>query len=249
MDQKLFIFGVGHLARKIIKNNQKYTITGTYRNAEKVKDLNINLLSFNLDENIPDLTNYNRIIINFPPQEKLFNFMRSLVEQYEDKEIIFISSTSVFGAGESDENSSLSGKPHSGPYLLTIEEMLKDRGVIVIRPGGLVDEKRNPINFFKRSGKVSSAQNHINYIHTDDVARFVLKDKFEANSYNLVSPFKHIKNDFYSALLKSYNLNYEMLMDNTPDRLINSIRPEVKDFNFLYPNLLDYFLELSELNK
>lgn len=247
MRQKLFIFGLGHLARRIVKLNSNFKITGTYRNFSQVEDLiDVDKIQFSLGDPIPNLSNFDRIIINFPPQSLLIEFIKKFQNHINDsQEVLFVSSTSVYGEGKSDEKAKLNGTPHSGPYLLEIEKLINNSNIICVRPGGLVDDQRNPINFFKKTGKVKSSQNHINYIHTEDVARFLLKESFKSNVYNLVAPTKYIKKDFYQKIADTYKNPLEFIQDDTPDRLISSNEPEVNNFEFLYPNLLNYFLDLS----
>ena len=250
MLQHLLIFGLGHLANFIIKQNKSFTISGTYRSDNPINNKVNHAIKFELGDELFDLSRYKRIIVNFPPQEKLLEFIKCLLKNTNDsQEVIFVSSTSVFGTGHNDESSTLNGIPHSGPYLLDIEAYLRDKECIIIRPGGLVDAKRNPINFFKRSKHISDIQNHINYIHTEDVARFLLKDSFNDNSYNLVAPIKYTKEKFYKRLLENQLDEFSFEKTDKADRVVSSQRAAVKEFDFLYPDLLNYFLELSDSNK
>lgn len=245
MQPRLLIFGLGHLASKIIEANcQKFLIYGTFRSPKPLNKLVNKSIQFELGDELFDISGYDRIVINFPPQEKLLSFLKELLPLLaKDQTCLFVSSTSVYGIGNINESSPLDGMPRSGSYLLDCEKYLSDKNCVIIRPGGLVDEGRDPINFFKKSKTIKGIQNHINYIHTFDLASFILRENFQADTYNLIAPLSYTKKDFYQAIIKDQK-EWEFIKDETPDRLISSMRAEVKNFDFTYPDLLKYFTTL-----
>ena len=237
---KTIIFGFGHMASFIADHAKNLTVT--YRNNKKDHSNVSDYIKFELGDDLIPLDNYDNIIINYPPQKELLSFLKEIFRNIStQKKVIFLSSTSVYGPGESDEDAKLNGMPRSGRYLIDCETFLRDKNVTIIRPGGLVDHKRNPANFFK--GNSIPAINHrTNYVHTEDVARFVLEvlDK-ENDNYNLIAPIQYTKEDFYKALLGN---DFQGSTSEKTGKIIKTKKENVLSFKFLYPDLIKYFTSL-----
>jgi hypothetical protein len=153
---KTLLFGFGHLGKYIADHSQDLNVT--YRDQKKIHPHVKEYIPFRIGDDLFDVSHYANIIITYPPQVGLLEFLKELYKQKKHQKIIFISSTSVYGNGEVTENSDLIGKPRSGEYLILCERFLKDRESLIIRPCGLVDNERNPAHFFKNN--LIPASNH-----------------------------------------------------------------------------------------
>jgi len=240
---KLLIFGFGHLANFIARENDKFQIDATYRSKQPNNKKINKYLSFTLGDALFDISGYDFILINIPPQEHLIDLLHQVFEnKKENQRIIFISSTSVYGTGIIDESKPLLGKPRSGEFLLDCERYLLDKKVIILRPSGLVDATRDPRNFVKKFKVIQRANHTINFIHTEDLARFILIcHELEDLVYNVSAPIHHKRIDFYKAILdKPQNFIFKFSSE-AEDKVISSHQNKVREFKYKYPDLLEYF--------
>ncbi|WP_069657969.1 SDR family oxidoreductase [Arcticibacter eurypsychrophilus] len=128
------------------------------------------------------------------------------------KQIIFISSTSVFGDTNTrvDETSIPQPETESGKAILTAEKLLQSTPGLtttVLRFGGLVGPGRDPGRFFGGKTDIPNGQAPVNLIHLDDcigiTCQIIEKEEYGL-VYHGVTPDHPSRQDFYAqASLKA----------------------------------------------
>ncbi len=247
--KKMLILGLGHLANFVCEENSNLKITGTIRNLEKKRSHNCEKIFFDLDssEGLESISNnFDYVLINFPPSSLSIEFIKNLSDHFKlDTSFIFISSTSVYGRGTSDESSIRTGIARNAKALIELEDhfkSLKGRQVTLIRPAGLIDEVRSPAKTLARRTEVKDSQMPVNLVHTRDVARFILfviENDLWNEEYNLVSSIHSSKKDFYTSEINRLGLSCPTwLVGKTPDKLVLSSKVSLTGFKFTYPKLL-----------
>ena len=250
---KIFIFGLGHLSKFLMNElSESYTLDGTWREPKDGFDRINKSIKYNAPAELPaeiDI-DYDWVIWSFPP---VFGYMETLVkaDMVFKKNIpwIFISSTSVFSEGVVDESSERNGTRFRGENLVDIENTLKklDRKVSIIRPSGLVDEKRNPTNFFKNSAREPAVKGETtNLVHTRDVARFinfVIESNLKGEDFNLNSSTQVEKSKFYNELLVQRGFEQIKFQPTTQanPKVVSSKKSRDKGFEYLFDDLLEFF--------
>ena len=122
-----------------------------------------------------------------------------------------------------------------------------DRKISIIRPSGLVDLKRNPKNFFKGRSNLSGGDSPVNLVHTQDVAhfiRFIIDKNLCGEDFNLASETHLSKSQFYN-LVQDQKLSFSS--EGSLNRIISSEKAKSFGYQFLYPDVLDYFLKSKSL--
>jgi nucleoside-diphosphate-sugar epimerase len=170
------------------------------------------------------------LIINIPPQlrgknsdpsiinEKVFvGKIKSLIphiEKSEVKNVLFVSSTSVYGEvnGPVIEETRPHPDTESGKQLLETEILLQNSNsfkTTILRFGGLIGDDRNPIKSLAGKQNLENPDTPINFIHQVDCIGIILKI-IAADSwneiYNGVSPFHPTRETYYTKKAIELNL-------------------------------------------
>ncbi len=94
-----------------------------------------------------------------------------------DQLLTFISSTSIFGSKNRliYENSIPDPETENAKLLISAEEYIKKNHKLyhIIRPAGLIDEIRHPINTLSGKKNLKDGASLVNLIHSEDVVRFI----------------------------------------------------------------------------
>lgn len=175
--------------------------------------------------NTPPLTSIDR-------QEYAHKILKSTARQ-----IIFVSSTSVYGNffGRATEVDQAKPESASAKWLSGVEDLLRqDNRVLVIRPGGLIGGTRHPI--FSLSGKTElpNGNHSVNLIHRDDLVDIIIQvsQHPEVRILNAVSPEHPTRENYYNSWADRLMLpKVSFLKSSLPDRVIDS-----DVLTFLYPN-------------
>ncbi|MCH2225035.1 MAG: SAM-dependent methyltransferase, partial [Crocinitomicaceae bacterium] len=193
MKQQVSIIGLGWLgeplAISLIKNG--YGVKGTTTSDLKLMKLSrhpIYVGKIKLDEKgiIGDwetiIEGSNTIVLNFPPgknKQAYGAIMRHICENTpKEKQIIFVSSTSVYGNEnkEVSENSNTSPQRRSGIEVLAAEEILRahfGNNLTVIRMAGLIGPKRHPGRFLAGKKSLKNPSAPVNLIHQQDAVKII----------------------------------------------------------------------------
>lgn len=224
---------------------------------------NTSIFSINFEK---FLEHSNILLIAIPPKlraEVKENFVSKIinilpfVEKSSIEEVIFISSTSVYGKNNLviDEESVLNPDTESGIQLAETEQiLLKNTNfkTTIVRFGGLIGEDRHPVRFLSGKTNIENPNSPINLIHLDDCIGIILSiiEKFNCNSakqnhiYNAVAPFHPSRKEYYTQKALEMNLSLpEFSIENIPvneivGRIIFSKKIENElNYTFKKPNL------------
>ena len=166
------------------------------------------------------LANIDTLIINVPPKLRGKNpenyvskmmLLRSEMLKSQVKNVIFISSTSVYGITEGEITEATPPKPttESGHQLLACEKLfLQDENLscTIIRFGGLLGPDRHPVTMLSKRQNLANGEHPINLIHLEDCIHMIftiLEKGYWAQIFNGVYPFHPTKKEYYTAEAKS----------------------------------------------
>ncbi len=244
--------GFGHLGKFFAKEiSSDHQLDVTYRS--KIDDNFSHSRSYHYDTELHSDFNfdddYDFVIWSFTPFDNYSKVLEK-ADKFFHKicKWIYIGSTGVFGEGEITENSDLSLKTKRSARLASIEKTLNffDRDILIIRPSGLIDEKRSPKNWASRLNKVSRSNNEMNLVYTKDVARFInyaIDNKLMNDSFNLSASHHPVKSDFYRNLLEDLAFK-NLILDNRQEaqKTISNQKSLKTGFRYLIDeNLYDLF--------
>ena len=233
--KKILFLGQGHLGKFFVNQNIYHSIVGTKRNLEKNSS---SMLKYHLGESWNGPTAVDVAIISFPPVENYLIHLQKLLNDLGSfKQLIFISSTSVYGSGEIDELSKKNGTSRNSQKLIACEDLIKKQpNHVIIRPAGLVDELRHPKNFFKKTKRVSKANSNVNLVHTYDVAAFiyfVIDKNIKNEEFNLVCDDHPTKEEFYGR----FHDDLEFDSEGSKIRIIDNTKSKKVGFKYKFNNL------------
>ncbi len=204
------------------------------------------------------------LIIAIPPKrveniEEIFPKQIEQVIPYINKigipKVIFISSTSVYQSRNTTVKEDDDGKPEkaSGIALLKAEKLLQNlenTKTTVLRFGGLIGAERNPASFLAHKAEVH-ARTPVNLIHRKDCISIIMEiiDKeIWGETFNACCPEHPTKMEFYAKAAKIAKMPVPVFTDKYENyKVVDSGKLiEKLDYNFEYPNPLDYLKELEE---
>lgn len=260
--KKVFIFGLGHLSKFLIKELaddliDDFEISGTYRSKKLDESLFPVKHQIHYDTSTDfDFTqikkSYDYVIWSFPPIENYVEVLEKFDHFFDDRTAwVFISSTSVYKTGRVTEKSKRDNDRFRMANLNVIEDKIQTfkRPITVVRPSGLVDENRNPAHFFKSVDRPLALKGEMtNLVHTKDVARFlkvIIEKNIQNENFNLASAQHYEKSQFYSTLLKAKSVKPPVFIDSPQKgcpKLIDSSKSRALGFAYEYDDLLNYFI-------
>lgn len=220
------------LAKHCIANG--FTVKGSTTSREKLKILSthgispflIQLNETKITGNISDfLTDSETVIINIPPGlrknpnknhvEELRHVVEA-IEASEVKNVLYISSTSVFKEDYNFTKITEHQKPNatsnSGKQLIAIENMLLKNSsfnTTVLRFGGLFGGDRHPAKYLSGRSNLKNPDAPINLIHKTDsigIILNILENNIWNVSFNAVFPKHSTKKNYYTNYCKAHQL-------------------------------------------
>lgn len=218
------------LAEALIEN--EFTVKGSTTSIAKLSKLEnagINPFIIAIETNgvtgaIEDfLKDSSILIIDIPPKlrgtnkESFVSKIRSLihfVEKSNIENILFISSTSVYGEDNNQitEESALNADSEAGKQLIIVEELLRLNNhfnTTVLRFGGLVGEDRNPVKYLMGQENLNNPDAPINLIHQKDCISIILKiieEKSWGETFNAAAPAHPTREEYYTQKALELNL-------------------------------------------
>ena len=261
---KIGIIGCGWLglplAKEFVSNNYKVKgSTTTKEKLEILKNEGIDAYLIDVAENsISDsfksfLYELDILIVNIPPKirkDANSNYsekIKELVKQANKvKNILFISSTSVYGSmqGKIDSNTIALPDSKNGKEILKTENLVKNKNYTILRFGGLIGEGRNPLKYLIQKNEVLNADAPINYIHLKDcigiINAIISKGKW-GETYTAVAPFHPSKIEYYN-----YICDYKKIKRLNFSNKKTEINKEIYDDRI--ENELNYTFKFSDFN-
>lgn len=233
------------LAKALLKN--EFSVKGSTTSVEKLSVLENSgiqpfLIALSEEKPTGDLDNFLEnskiLIIDVPPKlrgSEKENFVSKInniipfIEKSAVENVLFISSTSVYGEDNSivTEETELNPDTESGKHLVQVEQLLQSNPnfkTTILRFGGLIGEDRHPIKFLAGRKNIENPNAPINLIHQVDCIGIILEilrqtqnNKLEWNeTFNAVTPFHPSRKEYYTQ--KAINLNLdspEFITDNS----------------------------------
>jgi nucleoside-diphosphate-sugar epimerase len=259
---KISIVGIGWLgfplARKLIEKG--YNVKGSTTSENKLdllKANNIQPFQIELSENkiIGNIKGFLEdseiLIIDIPPKlrsnptenfvEKI-KILTSYIEKSTIKNVVFISSTSVyadvFPIVEINENFIPNPDSESGKQLLETENILLSNSnfqTTILRLGGLIGEDRHPIKLLAGKNNLENPDAPVNLIHQYDcigiiiemltrvertgVSKQVQHDSVVVNNIlNAVAPYHPTRKEYYTKKALELNLSLPTFAENTESK-------------------------------
>lgn len=226
--KRISILGCGWLglplAKALIK--EEYQIKGSTTTEEKVSKLKRSkiqpyLIVFEKDGVRGDLSSFlegsQTLVIDIPPKlrkEHSESFVTKIellipfIEQSSIENVVFISSTSVYGKtkvdGEVTEKTPLQPDTESGKQLQIVEELLhknKKFNTTVLRFGGLIGKDRNPVTILVKKEN-TDAEAPVNLIDQKDCIAIIFEVIVQncwGETFNAVAPAHPPRAKYYKA--------------------------------------------------
>ena len=163
------------------------------------------------------LENSKILIIDVPPKlrgnsKENFVFkiknVISFIEKSTVENVIFISSTSVYGDTSTSlsvtEETELNPDTESGRQLVQTEQLLQSNSnfkTTILRFGGLIGEDRHPIKFLAGRKNIENPNAPINLIHQEDcigIIMEILRQNSWNETFNAVTPFHPSRKEYYT---------------------------------------------------
>ncbi|KAF2507439.1 NAD(P)H-binding protein [Flavobacterium foetidum] len=187
----------------------------------------INVESDGIAGNIDDFLAESKIvIIDIPPKlrtensdsekkifvEKIKNLI-PFIEKSAVEEVLFISSTSVYGDDNKlvTEETVPNPETESGRQLLLAEALLQNKNfkTTILRFGGLIGEDRHPVKFLAGKENLENPDAPVNLIHQKDciniIEEIINQSKWN-EVFNAVAPFHPTREEYYTQKATERNL-------------------------------------------
>ena len=252
------------LAKALVRNG--YRVKGSTTSIEKLSVLEntgiqpylIALSEHKTDGNFEGFIQNSKIlIVDIPPKlrgtatenfvSKIKNIL-PLIEKSGVENVLFVSSTSVYGDGtiEVTEETPQDPDTESGKQLVQTEQLLLTNPnfkTTILRFGGLIGEDRHPIRFLAGRKSIENPNAPINLIHQEDCLGIILKIialRSWNETFNAVTPLHPSRKKYYTEKAIELNLPLpEFCPDNASiGKLILSSKVEkVLQYTFVEPNL------------
>jgi nucleoside-diphosphate-sugar epimerase len=219
------------------------------------------LISLSEDKPIGDfadfLKNSSILIIDIPAKlrgTEKENFVSKIknvipfIEKSTVKNVLFVSSTSVYGESNGKITEETIPKPdtESGKQLLEAESLLQNNNnfkTTILRFGGLIGEDRNPTKFMAGKVNIENPETPINFIHQEDCIGIILKI-IATNSWNEiydgVTPFHPTRETYYTQKAIELGLSLPEFDHSKPSvkkQILSDKVESVLGYNFIKTNL------------
>ena len=240
MNKSLAIVGCGWLGMPLAKRllDHGYSVNASTTSKDKLPILTeegISAFQIDLKEHSIDgdlkafLKDIDILIIAFPPKlqknpdanfvSKMAYFVNEL-EQTAVKNIIYVSSTSVFedqqkgavGFRVVTEDTQPDGTSKKARQLIEGENLLKNASkfnTTILRFGGLIGRGRHPAKYLSGKKELKNAEAPVNLIHLEDcldIIMLILKKGAFGTVFHAVNPIHQSKKEYYQFKAEALDL-------------------------------------------
>jgi nucleoside-diphosphate-sugar epimerase len=169
------------------------------------------------------------------------------IESHAIKQMIFISSTAVYGDLNVEVNGLSRPEPdtESGNILLQAEGLLRDRPdftTTIIRFAGLIGPGRDPGRFFAGKTNIPNGNAPVNLIHLIDcigISHAILDKEAFGHIYNACSPNHPTRSEFYTKAAARAGLEVPAFIDEKKTwKIVSTINTgDILNYKFKIDNL------------
>ncbi|WP_316736232.1 NAD(P)-binding domain-containing protein [Pedobacter aquatilis] len=234
-----------------------YAVKGSTTTSEKLmllaeENIQPYLVNFTADKIQADLDFFDAdvLFICIPPKRNSVelddypNKIQSIINAAEGKSrnIVLISSTSVYGDENKTVNENSETKPDtaSGKIILQTEGIIQNQlqqNFTILRFAGLIGPERNPGRFFAGKTAVPNGLAPVNLIHQTDavgIALAIIQQQAFGRIYNACAPQHPDRKTFYTKAAADSDLeNPEFLEEKTSWKVIESLNvPKFLEYEF-----------------
>jgi nucleoside-diphosphate-sugar epimerase len=250
--QQISILGCGWLGLPLAEHliDKGYTIKGSTTSPNRMgelesKEIEAFIIELSAAEISGDyqefLQNSQTLIIDIPPKlrgenpesfvGKMKTFIEKAVLNSSIENILFISSTSVYGEEAINVTEETPEKPEtlSGKELLEAEHYLQNQTAFkttILRFSGLIGGNRNPAKSLAGKTNISTPQAPINLIHQDDcigIISAIIEQNIWNEKLNASAPFHPTRKDYYTSKAQQLGLELPQFEEsNASGKIINS---------------------------
>ena len=235
MKKRIGILGCGWLGLGLSRSfiDEGYVVHGSRQSNKGADFLQENkirgfVVKINEDEIIGDLSAFlakvDCIFLTLPPgirKNPKRNFVAVIhqliphIQNSKVQQVVFTSSTSVFGPRQGLVTPQTTPKPvsESGKQLLEVEKILLSQphfSTQIVRLGGLIGDDRHPVKQLAKLPIVHNPEAPINLIHKTDaigLLRYLFEQGLWQKIYHGVAPWHPTKKDFYLHAAKKLQVS------------------------------------------
>lgn len=170
----------------------------------------------------------------------------SAIQRYGVKQVIYTSSTAVYGEGQGtvDELSEPIPDDDQGKLLLEAERLFQNEDsflTTIIRYGGLIGPGRHPGRFFAGKKDIPNGQGAVNLVHLDDtvgITQSIIAQNKWGMVFNACSPDHTTRPGFYARATQLIGLELPQFNDELlSNKRVNSINTnQLLNYQFKYDN-------------
>lgn len=198
------------------------------------------------------LSHVDALVINVPPKlrgDSTENYVKKMQLLHEAikastvKNVIFVSSTSVYGDidGKVTEETTPEPVTESGKQLVVSEDIFRQDNSLeatILRCGGLIGPDRHPVTMLSGRKNLSNGNAPVNLIHLNDCIKIIieiLKKNWWGETLNGVYPYHPTKQEYYTSKAIRIGLqipDYKTDSDKKGKIVTSYTLTKVKDFKF-----------------
>jgi nucleoside-diphosphate-sugar epimerase len=271
--QTISVLGCGWLGLPLAKKlvSQQYLVKGSTTTVEKLNHLQtLNIQPYLLylnpkpaHENIASFFETDCLVINIPPKISSLgeNFHLQQIDwviekiiQYHVRNIIFISSTSIYpDSGEVVYESDIKHISDAYNQTLYLAEQkiltLNQCNALVLRCAGLTGYDRILVKHFAGKKNLEGGNHPINMVHRDDVIGVLIESikniqSLKSEVLNVCAPQHPCRKEFYSKMAHDFHYTVPEFLDTdskqfkivSTDKLIKKL-----GYTYQYPDPLQFY--------
>lgn len=266
--RQISILGCGWLGLPLAEHliQKGFVVNGSTTSENRLLELNDKQINPFLIELLPQeilgdfegfLKGSKILIIDIPPKlrsensvsfvSKIKNFIEKAVLNSSVENVLFVSSTSVYGEGIVNITEETPEKPQtlSGKQLLETELFLQQQTAFkttILRFSGLVGANRNPVQSLSGKKNIALPEAPINLIHQDDcigVITVIIEQNYWNEKLNASAPFHPTRKEYYTAKANQLGLPLPDFEENDSSGKVIDSTKLVSKLNYTFLHTID----------
>lgn len=261
--EQISILGCGWLGLPLAEHliQKGFSIKGSTTSPNRIgelesKEIEAFIIELSTDELSGDyqtfLQNSQTLIVDIPPKlrgehpesfvDKMKYFVQNAIVNSAIENVLFISSTSVYGdeAIMITEETIEQPETLSGKELLETEHFLQQQTnfkTTILRFGGLIGGSRNPAKSLSGKTNIATPNAPINLIHQDDcigIITAIIKQGFWGEKVNASTPFHPTRKEYYTAKAKQLGLSLPEFEENDASGKVIDSSKLIKELGYSF---------------